>query len=226
MRNQVSAIFDKLGVRTRAEAIVRARDGGAAALTARDELAARDRVSRMSRARDRPRGTCTSFAVPRRRRPDSARLRRDHCAHRWSSPWRLLALLYGIACYAIFLATFLYAIGFVGNLVVPKSIDAGRRAGAPLAEALLINLLLLGVFAVQHSVMARPAFKRWWTRFVPKPVERSTYVLLASAALLLLFWQWRPIAGGGVGRAGSRPPCCRCRPCSWLGWGWCCSAPS
>lgn len=103
------------------------------------------------------------------------------------------APLYGLVCYAVFFLTFLYAVGFVGNFVVPKTVDVGGLADGPLAPAMLVNVLLLGLFAIQHSVMARPAFKRWWTRYVPKAVERSTYVLLASAALIALFAWWRPI---------------------------------
>ena len=106
---------------------------------------------------------------------------------------RTLILLYGVVSYAIFLATFLYAIGFVGNIVVPKSIDA--VPGVPLGQALLIDAGLLAVFAFQHSIMARPAFKRWITQFIPKSAERSTFVFAASAALALLFAYWEPLGG-------------------------------
>jgi protein-S-isoprenylcysteine O-methyltransferase Ste14 len=104
---------------------------------------------------------------------------------------KLLAFVYGFASYGIFLVSFLYAIGFVSGLMVPKTIDTGPVA--PMLEAVIIDLLLMSVFAIQHSVMARRQFKQWWTQFVPKPVERSTYVLFSSLALVLLFWQWRPI---------------------------------
>jgi protein-S-isoprenylcysteine O-methyltransferase Ste14 len=106
---------------------------------------------------------------------------------------RLTIFAYGIICYVVFLATFLYAIGFIDNLWVPKSMDASRQV--PIATALSIDLALLALFAIQHSVMARPAFKRWWTRFVPQPAERSTYVLFSSLALIALFLYWQPLGG-------------------------------
>ena len=127
-----------------------------------------------------------------------------------------LSLCYGLAAYAFCLATLLYAIGFTGNLPVPKSIDTG--AAGPLAQALAVNVLLLGLFAAQHSVMARRSFKRWWTRIVPLAVERSTYVLAASLALALLLWQWRPIPEPVIWSVESAAGTLVLRSVFWLGW--------
>ena len=129
---------------------------------------------------------------------------------------RVIAYLYGLVCYLIFLVSFLYSIAFVGNLVVSKSVDTGLSV--PLTEALIIDILLLSLFAIQHSVMARQWFKHIWTKVVPKPVERSTYVLLASLVLLLLFWQWRPMTAviwdvqNPLGRI-------LLQALFWIGWG-------
>ncbi len=106
---------------------------------------------------------------------------------------RIAVFVYGVVCYGIFFATFLYAFGFVGNVLVPKSMDSGPSG--PLGEAFLVNALLLGGFAIQHSVMARSWFKRGLTQLIPEPAERSTYVLLSSVMLILLFWKWQPMGG-------------------------------
>jgi methanethiol S-methyltransferase len=127
----------------------------------------------------------------------------------------LFAALYSVIAYIVFLGSFLYAIGFVQNLWVPKSIDSGETGN--LAVSLGINLVLLAVFALQHSVMARPAFKRVWTKIVPEEAERSTYVLAASLALVLLYWQWRPMAG--TAWSVSDPALATAiTVISWIGW--------
>jgi protein-S-isoprenylcysteine O-methyltransferase Ste14 len=129
---------------------------------------------------------------------------------------RVLAFVYGAVCYLIFFLTFLYAIAFVGNVFVPKTIDSGVEG--PLVWSLIIDALLLSVFAIQHSVMARQWFKRAWTKVVPEPVERSTYVLLASLALILLFWQWQPMKAvvWNVRNPNGR---LLLQALFWIGWG-------
>lgn len=129
---------------------------------------------------------------------------------------RLFALLYGVVAYVIFLGAFLYAIGFVGNIFVPKGIDTGTPGD--LTTAFGIDAVLLSIFALQHSVMARKGFKRWWTKFVPPSVERSTYVLFASLALVLLFWRWVPMPQT-VWQVANPAIANALWAVFWLGWG-------
>jgi protein-S-isoprenylcysteine O-methyltransferase Ste14 len=128
---------------------------------------------------------------------------------------RILGFLYGAVSYAAFLASFVYAIAFVGNLPAPKTIDSGPSG--PLSTALLTDALLLSLFALQHSLMARPAFKAWWTTIVPQAVERSTYVLISSLLLGLLFWQWQPITEV-IWKVDNRPLRLAVDALFWLGW--------
>jgi protein-S-isoprenylcysteine O-methyltransferase Ste14 len=130
----------------------------------------------------------------------------------------ILAALYGLVVYVFFLATFVYAIGFVGGLpMLPKTIDSG--AAAPLVETLVVDLALLGLFAVQHSVMARRGFKRWWTRVIPESMERASFVLAASAVLALLLWQWRPIAEPVLWSVTDPTARLAIQVVFWTGWG-------
>lgn len=127
----------------------------------------------------------------------------------------LIAAVYGVVCYVVFLCSFLYAIGFVGNFIVPRTIDSGPSA--PFTTALIIDLLLLGAFAVQHSLMARPGFKAVWTRIVPRSIERSTYVLISSLLLGLICWQWRPIPAT-VWNVSASPVGTGLLGVFWVGW--------
>jgi protein-S-isoprenylcysteine O-methyltransferase Ste14 len=127
-----------------------------------------------------------------------------------------ISLVYGVVAYALFVASFCYAIAFAGNLWVPKTIDSGAATGV--AEAVLINLVLLTVFALQHSVMARRSFKRWWKSIVSPAVERSTFVLASSLALALLLWQWRPIAEPVIWRVENPMAVQALWVVFWLGW--------
>jgi protein-S-isoprenylcysteine O-methyltransferase Ste14 len=128
---------------------------------------------------------------------------------------RLACVVYGVIAYVAFLASFLYAVGFVGNWVVPKSIDSPEVSG-PMAS-LLVNALLLGLFAIQHSVMARPSFKAMWTKIVPRSIERSTYVLISSLLLILIFWQWRPMMAI-IWDVAASPMRMALQGLCWIGW--------
>lgn len=129
---------------------------------------------------------------------------------------RFLALIYGVVAYVIFFASFLYAIAFVGDLPAPKTIDSG--APAPLLPGLIVDGVLLSIFALQHSVMARQGFKRWWTRAVPAPIERSTYVLFSSLALILIYWQWMALPQT-IWLVTSPLPATLLWSLFWFGWG-------
>ena len=129
---------------------------------------------------------------------------------------RICIFLYGLASYAVFFATFLYALGFVGNFVVPRTLDSAPAQG--FGMSLLVDLGLLGLFAVQHSVMARPAFKRWWKAIVPESVESSTYVIFSSLALILLFWQWQPMPQP-IWSVTDRTGVSALHVVFWAGWG-------
>jgi protein-S-isoprenylcysteine O-methyltransferase Ste14 len=129
---------------------------------------------------------------------------------------KLLGMVYALIVYVFFLVTFTYAIGFVGSMVVPRGINDGPAV--PLTEALVVNVLLLGLFAVQHSVMARRSFKRWWTRVIPASIERATFVLAATLVLALLLWQWRPIAQPVIWSVQSPVAVIALQVVFWLGW--------
>jgi protein-S-isoprenylcysteine O-methyltransferase Ste14 len=129
---------------------------------------------------------------------------------------RLITLLYGLACYGVFFATFDYSPGFLANQWVPKSIDSGPEG--PFFESLLINVLVLALFGLLHSIMARPEFKTRWTRLIPEPIERSTYVLVSSLSLILVYWQWRPLTGvvWSVGQPAMAALMLGLLVCGWL----------
>lgn len=127
-----------------------------------------------------------------------------------------MSFLYGVVSYTAFFITFLYLIGFVGNLIVPKSIDSG--AESKIAQSMVINIALLALFAVQHTIMARLAFKQWWTKIIPVQIERSTYVLASSLVLSLIFWQWHPILGD-IWNVGNPTGKAILLGLFWFGWG-------